>query len=135
MENIYESEYAKVEYIPKDHVVFHTWKKYCHLEDYRKPVRFSVELLYKYPGSDFVVDARNGFEDDKEDVAGGFDEFLPNMKKTACKNWVFILNEVSDVEGEIDMWTNEIQKYFHVIRVTSYQQAITELRKNRTENA
>lgn len=28
----------------------------------------ALELLEKYPNSNFVVDARNGFEDEKEDV-------------------------------------------------------------------
>ena len=39
----FESDYAKTEYLEKDNVVFHVWKKEAHLEDYRKPVTESYE--------------------------------------------------------------------------------------------
>ena len=65
---MFESEYAKTEYIEKDNVVFHIWKKEAHYDDYRKPVMASLELLREHENSFFIVDARNGFEDVKEDV-------------------------------------------------------------------
>ena len=107
---MFESEYANIEYIEKDNVVFHTWKKEAHYDDYRMPVMASLELLREHENSFFIVDARNGFEDVKEDVEWGFSYFLPELKKTGCKVWGFILPEVSDIEGEIDLWTAEIQK-------------------------
>ena len=64
---MFESEYAKTEYIEKDNVVFHVWKKEAHYEDYRDPVIASLEMLREHEGSVFIVDARNGFEDVKED--------------------------------------------------------------------
>lgn len=124
---MFENEYAKIEYIEKDHVVFHTWKKECHFDDYRKPVEYSLELLQKHKGSIFVVDAKNGFEDVKEDVEWGFSCFLPELKKTGCKIWAFILPEVSEIEGEIDLWTAEIQKNFRVIRTTSYEDILSQI--------
>ena len=124
MKYMFEKEFAKIEYIEKDNVVFHTWKKECHYDNYRKPVEYSLEMLKNHKDSVFVVDARNGFEDVKEDIEWGFSYFLPEMKKTGCKTWVFILQEVSEIEGEIDLWSQEIQKYFTVIRVTSYSEAI-----------
>ena len=124
---MFESDYAEIKYIAKDNVVFHTWKKEAHYENYRAPVMTSLSLLRIHKGSYFVVDARNGFEDVEADVKWGFDYFLPELKKTGCRIWAFILPEVSDIEGEIDLWTAEIEKNFQVIRATSYDEIIEQL--------
>ena len=121
---MFESEYAKIAYMEKDGVVFHVWKKEAHFEDYRKPVEASLNMLKEHEGSMFIVDARNGFEDVKEDVDWGFSYFLPELKKTGCRIWGFILPEVSDIEGEIDLWTSEIEKNFEVIRAVSYEEIL-----------
>ena len=63
---MFESDFAKTEYIEKDNVVFHVWKKEAHFDDYRDPVKASLELLREHKDSVFIVDARNGFEDVKE---------------------------------------------------------------------
>ncbi|MBR4224410.1 MAG: hypothetical protein IKR73_06335 [Oscillospiraceae bacterium] len=70
------------------------------------------------------MDARNGFVDVEDDVRWGFDYFLPELKKTGCKIWGFILPEISDIEGEIDLWTREIEKNFRVIRALSYEEIL-----------
>lgn len=121
------SDYAIIEYIAENNVVFHTWKKECHFDNYRKPVEYSLEMLREHKGSAFIVDASNGFEDVQEDVECGFSYFLPEMKKTGCRIWIFILQEISDIDGEIDLWSAEIQKYFTVLRVKSYSEAIEAL--------
>ena len=121
---MFESDFAKTEYIGKDNAVLHVWKKEAHFDDYRTPVNESLKMLREHPGSVFVVDARNGFEDVKEDVEWGFDYFLPELKKTGCRIWGFILPEVSDIEGEIDLWTAEVEKNFRVIRAESYEEII-----------
>ena len=121
---MFESEYAKCEYIEKDNVVFHVWKKEAHFDDYRDPVTASLEMLREHKNSIFIVDARNGFEDVKEDVEWGFDWFLPELKKTGCKIWGFILPEISEIEGEINLWTKEIEKNFRVIRAVSYDEIV-----------
>lgn len=121
---MFETEFAKVEYIEESNIVLHTWKKACSYMDYRTPVMESVKLLEEHKESIFVVDARNGFEDEKEDVEWGFSYFLPKMKKTGCEKWMFIVCEVSDIEDELDLWTKEIMKYFEVIRVTSLENAL-----------
>jgi hypothetical protein len=122
---MFENKFAIVEYIEGDNVVFHIWKKEAHFDDYRKPVTASLELLREHKDSVFIVDARNGFEDTKEDVEWGFDYFLPELKKTGCRIWGFILPEVSDIEGEIDLWTREIEKNFKVIRAESYSDILS----------
>ena len=125
---MFENKFAKVEYIEGDNVVFHIWKKEAHFDDYRKPVKASLELLREHKDSVFIVDARNGFEDTKEDVEWGFDYFLPELKKTGCRIWGFILPEVSDIEGEIDLWTREIEKNFTVIRAESYSDILSKIK-------
>ena len=124
---MFESDFAKIEYIENDNVVFHTWKKEAHFDDYRSPVMASLELLREHKDSIFIVDARNGFEDTKEDVEWGFNYFLPELKKTGCKIWGFILPKVSHIEGEIDLWTKEIEKNFRVIRSTSYEEVLSQV--------
>ena len=118
---MFESEFAKCEYIEKDNAVLHVWKKEAHFEDYRAPVTASLEMLREHPGSIFIVDARNGFEDVSEDVEWGFEFFLPELKKSGCRVWGFILPQVSDIEGEISLWTREIEKNFLVVRGESYE--------------
>lgn len=121
---MFESEYAKCEYIAKDNVVLHVWKKEAHFDNYRNPVIASLEMLREHKGSIFVVDARNGFEDVKEDVEWGFSYFLPQLKKAGCSTWGFILPKHSNIEGEIDLWSREIEKNFRVIRAESYEEVL-----------
>ena len=39
------------------------------------------------------------------------------MSNTDCKNVVFIMNEINEIEAETDMWTQEFMKYFTVKKV------------------
>ncbi len=125
----FDSEFCNVKYIEKENIVFLTWKKFCCLEDYRKPTTFALDLLSHFPNSNLVVDARNGFEDIKEDVEWGFDVLIPNMARTDCKRIVFIMDNSEDIEAEIDMWTKEFGKYFGVTKVTCFEDAINALNK------
>ena len=122
--NEFNSEFCNVKYLEENRIVFLTWKKFCSYEDYRKPTMFALELLKKYPNSNFVVDARNGFEDEEEDVEWGFKVLLPAMSDTDCKIVVFILNEVSEIEEEMDMWTKEFMKYFKLKKVETFNEAV-----------
>ena len=83
--------------------------------------------LQEYRQSNFVVDARNGFEDEKEDVEWGFNTLLPAMSKTTCETVVFIMKQISNIEEEMDMWTKEFMNYFRVIKVDSYVNAVIAL--------
>ncbi len=129
MDNILEfnSEFCNVRYIEEDNVIFLQWKKFCCFEDYRKPATFALELLRKFPNSNLIVDARNGFEDTSEDTEWGFSVLLPEMAKTDCSYVVFIMNEANDIEEEMDMWTKEFGKYFGVSRTSSYEDAVKAL--------
>ncbi len=125
----FESEFCKVQYIENDHVVFLSWKKFARIHDYREPTLFALELLRQHPHSNFVVDARHGFEDDLDDVKWGFSELLPNMAKTDCTYVAFIMEKVTAIEEEMDMWTKEFGKYFAVIKVESYEQAVSKMKE------
>lgn len=124
---MFDTEFCNVSYNEKDDVVVLRWKKFCCGDDYRNPVNYALTLLKENEGSNLVVDARNGFEDEKEDAQWGINEFIPNMAKTKCKVVVFIMNEVNDIEEEMDMWTKAFMKYFKVIRVDSYEKAIEKI--------
>jgi len=126
-EKEFDSEFSNVKYMTDDNLVLLTWKKFCCYDDYRNPTTFALELLKKYPNSNFVVDARNGFEDEKDDVEWGFSVLLPAMSSADCKNVVFIMNEVNEIEEEMDMWTKEFMKYFTVKKVTSYEEAVNQI--------
>lgn len=120
----FNSEYCNVKYVEQDNVVLLVWKKFCCFEDYRLPTMFAANLLHKHKGSNFVIDARNGFEDDKSDVEWGFSVLLPYMAKSDCLKCIFILQEIPTIEDEIDLWTAEFKKYFQVYKVPSYDETI-----------
>jgi quinol monooxygenase YgiN len=126
----FNSEFCNIKYIEEDNIVFLTWKKFCSFKDYRTPTTFALDLLKGNANSNFVVDARNGFEDDKEDVEWGFTFLLPEISKTDCKYVVFILNEVKEIEEEMDLWTKEFGKYFTVIKAKSYVEALDKMKKS-----
>lgn len=131
MSDTFESDYSHVQYLKKDHVVLLRWKNACHHDDYRQPTCFALERLKEHEGADFVIDARDGFEDHKDDVEWAFTELLPAMSHTACKNVIFIMNPVNLIEDEMDMWTREFSKYFTCKRVPSYADALAFLHTNR----
>ena len=124
---IYDSKFGKVDYISGDNVVLLTWKQFCCFDDYRNTTLAALDALRSNSGSSFIIDARNGFEDEKEDVEWGFSVLLPAMSKTTCKAVVFIMNVVTDIEDEMDMWTMEFRKYFTVYRAASYEDALKSL--------
>lgn len=123
---MFKSEFCEVTYMKKENIVLIRWLKFCKGEDYRTPLRFALQLLREHRNSNVIADARNGFEDEEEDVRWAFREFIPQMAQTDCKKIVFFTNEVNDIEGEIDMFTKEFLKYFEVKNVTSWEEAISE---------
>ena len=124
---MFDSEFCNVQYNIEDKVVLLTWKKFSSGENYRKPVKYSLEIFNSNQVENYVVDARNGFEDEKADVYWVFSEFLPQMANTDCKKVIFIMEVVNNIEGEMDMWTKKFSEYFRVFRVTSYEEALEKL--------
>lgn len=124
LQSEFDSEFCNVKYVEEVNVVMITWKKFCCYDNYRKPTMFAKEQLKKHQNSNLIIDARNGFEDEKADVEWAFSVLLPAMAGTDCNIVVFIMEEVNKIEAEMDMWSKEFSKYFRVEKVTLYQAAI-----------
>jgi len=122
--NEFDSEFCNVKYIEEDNIVLIAWKKFCCYDNYRNPTLFALEQLKNHQNSNLIIDARNGFEDEKEDVEWGFSVLIPEMAKTDCKIVIFIMEEVNEIEEKMNMWEKEFLKYFKVKKVTSYEGAI-----------
>lgn len=123
----FDSEFCNVKFVETGNFVLIAWKKFCCFEDYRKPTLFALELLRAHRGSHLVIDARNGFEDKKEDIDWAFAVLLPAMADTDCKTVVFLMRERNEIEDEMDLWGAEFGKYFQVHRAASYDEAIQKL--------
>jgi len=123
----FDSKFCNVKYIEEDKIVLLRWKGFARSDDYREPTSFALRLLEKNPNSNFIVDARNGFEDDPDDVIWGFSFLLPAMSRTDCKHVAFIMEDAIDIQDEMNMWTREFGKYFHVLIVDSYEQAVMKI--------
>ncbi len=52
--NEFDSEFSNVINMEEDNIVLLKWKKFCCYDDYRSPATFALELLKKYPNSNFV---------------------------------------------------------------------------------
>jgi quinol monooxygenase YgiN len=124
LEQNFNSEYGSVCYLENKNAVLLTWKKFACLNDYREHATFALELMKKYPKSNFVIDARDGFEVRKEDIEWGFSFLLPEMSKTDCKKAGFILSEEKNIKGEIDNRLKEFGKYFAVFRAASLEEVL-----------
>lgn len=120
----FQSEYADVCYREEDNTVLLTWKREAHLESYREPTLYALKLLQEHLDSNFIIDATNGFEDDKRDVEWGTKFLLPEISKTTCRFVCFIMNENHTIDDEMDMWTVEFGKYFAVTRASDYKEAL-----------
>lgn len=122
---MFQSDYCTVSFIEEDTLVLLTWHKACSGPDYRTPVNYAVELFHTNPAcTKLVIDARNGFEDDPADIHWGFNTFLPALSQTSCKEVYFIMDAVSAIEEEMDLWTLEFKKYFAVSRICAYSEAL-----------
>lgn len=124
----FDSKFCNVKYIEEDNIVLLRWKGFARSDDYREPTSFALRLLGQNPDSNFIVDARNGFEDDPDDVTWGFSFLLPAMSRTDCKYVAFIMEDVGDIQDEMNMWTREFGKYFNVLIADSYEQVLMKMR-------
>lgn len=127
---MFDNEFCKVEFLSDYNAVYLAWKKFACGSDYRKPTLYALDIMKQNDNCTFIIDARNGFEDDKADVEWGFTELLPAMGKTTCTTCIMIMNKVSGIEDEMDMWTAEFSKYFKVIHTTNTKDALNYIRNN-----
>jgi|GEM_PF-1593350 len=130
---MFESEFCEVNYLRNDRVVLVRWKKFCQRDDYREPLRYALALLREHKGSDFIGDARTGFEADPLDLTWALKEWLPATAKTDCKRFIFIVNKVNFLSAEINVFSKEITKYFEFQTTNSLEGALTHLSKSKTQ--
>lgn len=102
----YFSEFCDVSYNSDNNVVFVKWKKFCCLEDYRKPLEFALEIIKKYR-CDYVADTRNGFENIPEDNKWVADYFMPTAAEYGCRCIYFIIDEDNSLKDELEGQEND----------------------------
>ena len=98
---MYLSEYCDVNYNETYNIVFVKWKKFCCMEDYRKPLKFALDIIKQYK-CDYVADTRDGFENIPEDTKWVADYFMPKAAEYACKVIYFIIDENNTLKDELE---------------------------------
>ena len=101
MENIYNSEYAEVYYVLKENVVFVKWKKYCEIDEYRKPLLKALDVIKDHK-CDYVADTRNGFIDNLLDTIWVKDYFMVKAKEYGCNTIFFIIDKNNSLKEELE---------------------------------
>ena len=56
------------------------------------------------------------------------DDYLRLISSEGLRHtWGFVVPEISEIKGEIDLWTKEIEKKFRVIRAEKYEDVIEQI--------
>lgn len=98
---MYLSEYCDVNYNETYNIVFVKWKKFCCMEDYRKPLEFALDIIKQYR-CDYVADTRDGFENIPEDTKWVADYFMPKAAEYGCMCIYFIIDENNTLKEELE---------------------------------
>ena len=98
---MYSSRYCDVKYEKDYNVVFVTWKEFCSMDDYRKPLKYALEIIKEHK-CDYVADTRNGFENIDEDTAWVADYFMPKAALLGCECIYFIIDEDNSLKEELE---------------------------------
>lgn len=98
---MYLSEYCDVNYNETYNIVFVKWKKFCCMEDYRKPLEFALDIIKQYR-CDYVADTRDGFENIPEDTKWVADYFMPKAAEYGCRCIYFIIDENNTLKEELE---------------------------------
>ena len=98
---MYLSEYCDVNYNDTYNVVFVKWKKFCCMEDYRKPLEIALNIIKEFK-CDYVADTRNGFENIEEDTKWVADYFMPKAAEYGCKCIYFIIDDNNSLKEELE---------------------------------
>lgn len=98
---MYETEFCRVNYDSEHNVVFVKWKKYCHHEDYRRPLEYALDIMREHR-CDYLADTRNGFEDHPDDTRWVAEYFFPEAVKAGCEHIWFIIDEGNSLKEELE---------------------------------
>ena len=111
---MYRSEFIDVTYLEDLNVVFVKWKKFCRQDDYRKPLLYATEIMRSHANCHYVVDTRDGFENEDADTQWVFNVFLPQTAQTTCKAIFFIIDNDNLLKEELEGQSVELRKRFDV---------------------
>ena len=111
---MYLSEYSEVTYLEDLNVVLVKWKKFCCNDDYRKPLLYALDILINHNNCNYVVDTRDGFENEQADTQWLLNVFLPQTTKTTCKAIFFIIDEDNKLKEHLEEQSFELKKLFDV---------------------
>lgn len=106
IQRLYESAFCDVSYLETKNLVFVEWKKYCELDEYRKPLLAALQVI-KDHRCDYVADTRNGFEDNPEDTKWVADYFMPTASEYGCRTIYFIIDEANSLKDELEGQAND----------------------------
>ena len=106
---MYLSEYCDVNYNETYNIVFVKWKKFCCMEDYRKPLIFALDIIKQYK-CDYVADTRDGFENIPEDTKWVADYFMPKAAEYGCRCIYFIIDENNTLKDELEGQAKDSQE-------------------------
>ncbi len=107
MEEVYLSEFSDVFYVEDKNVVLVHWKKYCELEQYRKPLECALKVIKEHSGCNYVADTRDGFEDNPLDTKWVADYFMPKAKEYGCQIIYFIIDSNNSLKEELEGQEND----------------------------
>ena len=98
---MYSSEFCDVKYNEEYNVVLVAWKRFCCMDDYRKPLECALELIREYQ-CDYVADTRSGFENIPEDTKWVADYFMPKAVEYGCRCIYFIIDKDNTLKEELE---------------------------------
>ena len=102
MESVFLSEFSDVFYVKDKNVVLVHWKKYCELDQYRKPLEHALMVIKDHPGCNYAADTRDGFEDNPLDTKWVAEYFMPKAKEYGCRIIYFIIDENNSLREELE---------------------------------
>ena len=102
METVYLSEFSDVFYVEDKNVVLVHWKKYCELEQYRKPLECALKVIKDHHGCNYVADTRDGFEDNPLDTKWVAEYFMPKANAYGCRIIFFIIDRNNSLKDELE---------------------------------
>lgn len=106
MEKVYYSEYCEVYYNEDKNVVFVKWKKYCEIDEYRKPLLKALDVIKDHK-CNYVADTRSGFIDNPLDTIWVKDYFMVKAKEYGCNVIYFIIDKNNSLKEELEGQEND----------------------------
>ncbi|WP_428739295.1 hypothetical protein [Sulfurimonas sp.] len=111
---MYKTKFCKVNYIENQNAVLCKWLQFCKGNYYREPLEFGLKLLQETNATTWITDTTNGFENEAEDTQWLIGELLPRVLQTNCKKIVFIMEQDSPLQAEIDAQAVGLREHFEV---------------------